>query len=1015
MGIFNGIFGRGGSNREIREAQREEQRINEEFRRESRKKAEEMEQQLADLSQRIRRYETELNSLKRERNYEIKRDTRETREREEVREEQIQEMQKEREESERNLRLSEEEYKEAKKVIEKMKSQIKEYTKNEDIAAIEKLEKKLNENILIFKNRFLNNQYKDEALKKLKIAGEIIYEIGNFYYNLAKYDKALNYFIKYQDFNIESSVQETVIEKMLKEEKSDLKTKIIKCSYQCGKYDDIKELLKDYGKNNNINELLLKIEIYLKLQEYEEAEEIIKIIEKEFLKEYSGDFEPEHAFKLQWDKYIQLLENFVLNSGIKNQNILRYLFFALLYRKKIEKMEQILNKTENFKEKDFFEGIVLLKAGKSSDAERRFTAYLDKLYGLLYYIESIKKDLKDDKIKVFDKFLNLDLENDDIVKNKKDEFIVLKNHLQAKKYEILGYKLDYFLKNKKDELKESLEQIKEVFISDGRPSFFKGNSILWLNFIKTIDYLEKIDSPLSEDFKKFLKRYVSAEDIENLNKIINEEELDINIDDEYEMQEKKNELSLYSETKCINKITKESKIYIEITENMNISEIQNKKYKLKKDQSLAEKDIHFVKIDNFFVKDNEIKIITENYEMLYEEKKEEFQAMSYREKMREAYKLLETFESLEKNNIFLRNLNIDNLIYSGEEYKYRFSNYSVFDNKSLSSTKSLLRKKLNLYKTAEEEKREVSKEANIFILGLLFYDVFYGEHILSEILSKEMNAEEKNSIREAFLKKEPIEKNRVLNVSKRRIYLEDKEKNTVCLKKAKEEIFVPKKITELIENMLDTIEACRPSLEEVRERLENIEGELSDYTDYFPEIIEKDELEMFVDKISESIEKIIIRNKELADILPVSIYDPDISALIIIENRNGKIYEISDIGKYYAIAIIDEEKERLNKKSAECDILSELERIKSKLEDIQDSSDYKEFSEKNNISEEESMNFIYSIIETLNKYKKENILKIEKEDRKILKKISTKEKENLYQLLETNKCEYLLRILSKMI
>lgn len=994
MGVFNNLFGRNNREDEIRAAQREEQEINRRFREESIKKMEEYQETIFDLSQRMKKYETEIKSLKREKRHEDNQEKRNIDLEVEAREEQRRRLEEERRERENASKMSLKDYEEAKKIIEKMQMQIGSYIKEKDVASIEKLEKKLRENILIFKQRFLEGKYEKEAIKRLKIAREIIYEIGNFYYNSQKYSEALSYFQEYQNFDIEQIG-------FIKTDNV-FAAKFIRCCYKCGKYDEIEEILKDYGNENPINmdEQLLKAEVYMNIGKKDEVKEVFEKIENYLLSCPSE----EEISKVHLDKYCELMEKFVLNNLKGNSNILKYLFFNSLYRKRVEKISELLNKTEEFENKEFFKGVVLLKNNNYKEASVVFSKYLDKLYGILYYVESIKNNISLEDIRIIDEFIEIELET-----SKKDEFLIFENYLLNKKYEILGYKLEYFLKNQKDKINECLIQIKELLEKDNRPKIFKGRGIFWISIIRTIEYLKKIDSSLREDFEKILKSYVNLEEIKGFEKMLENEETEVDIDEEYKISKEKNNLTLYSEMECIHKITKVPKVYIEVIENLNEAATKNVKYKLKKDQLLSEQNEHFVKIDNFSVNDNKVQIIIEDYCELFEERKQRFSTMSWKAKFKEAYELVTAFEELKKNNIFMKNFNIDNFVWTNKGYKFRFVNYSLGDTGSLTQTKSILRKKLNKYRTPENSwaNDTISNDSNIFILGMLFYELFYGNYILSDIINEKLqniSIFEEYEIKEAFFEDKPVNKDLVTGVSEKRFRLEDKEKNTVYFEKVISDPYIPEKITSLLKEMLDKIGACRPTLEEIKERLEETEYNLGDYSDYIPEIVEKEDFTDFIGKLSEEAEKIIVRDKKLQNILPGSIVDTNSCSLIIVEKKD-RVYEISDMGKFYSIALRDENETKTERIS--------IEELKEKIETIKD-DDCKEFAKQNKISEEKAEIFIFSVEQLLADYEINGILKFESRDKESFQDIPTIDKDDLMELFKTNDWNKLLNILKKL-
>ena len=142
---------------------------------------------------------------------------------------------------------------------------------------------------------------------------------------------------------------------------------------------------------------------------------------------------------------------------------------------------------------------------------------------------------------------------------------------------------------------------------------------------------------------------------------------------------------------------------------------------------------------------------TEDYKELYEEFKSKYTVMSYEEKLKEAGKLIEAFKKLEAEKIFFNRFNPDNLVISDGKYKFRFLNYiKTNSNGSLSSTNSSLSKKSSLYQSPEYIEKNIGKESNIYILGLMLYEIFYGYHIITGIIDSSLSLENKEKVREAF-------------------------------------------------------------------------------------------------------------------------------------------------------------------------------------------------------------------------------------------------------------------------
>ena len=985
MGFFNGMFGRRRSDdEEILRNQREQQRTQEQFRKEvlrreeeNKKNVEELHNVIFQLKEEMRTIKNEQRNLKRSKDAADKIKLDENKLREEVTQEQLEKKEKEEEELKNRNKISEKEYMEAKQITEKIKKQLEKHIEHKNSIEIEKIEKKLKENIIIFKNRFVNGRSK--SMKELELVKEIIYNIANFYYNSAEYQKALDLFLEYKEFS--TSKDDRNIEKG-----------IINSSFKCGKYKDVENYLEDYYEKEKEEEYILKLTLYLKLNNEKKVEEYIEKTEELFLNDTNN------IGKLYWEKYAELLEEYCLNNK-NNKKFISYLFFVLLYRKKFAKIKELLTKIESFEEKEFFEGLLDLRNNENQLAAKKMKKYTETLYGKLYYLEAVKNNLNEEDVCILNKFLKIKFE-----KIEKNMFFTDFMHIQNKKYEFLAAKLEYVVKvNKKEEISKILNEITEVLEEDSRKKQEKGNMSLWITLIKNKEYLEKLSSPLAEEIDNILQKYLTKDEILRLKDGL-EEIPEIDISEEYTMLDLKNNISWYRDIKCKNNLTGDLKIYIELTETMNNEKRNEKQIALSKDQVLGKNSDYFLKIDNYYLEDNKIQIITENYTNLYEEFKDKYTVMTYEDKLKESCKLIEAFKKLEKEGIVFNRLNPDNLVIGDENYKFRFLNYiKTNSNGSLSSTNSILNKKSNFYQSPEYIEKNIGKESNIYILGLILHEVFYGYHVIMGIVDSNLSLEIKEKIKDAFYLEKDIDKSIVKNISSERLYGENREKNTVKIRKIQQVYYVPRLISNLIEEILSSTKSARPSLEEISERLEDIADDTQNYTGYIPNNFKKEDLIKIINLLKENINRITVRDENLQKIISEVECDKDAPALIVLEMNDNKVFEISEIGELYNL-VERKQKEELNVSKEE---------IKEKIEKLLLEGNYKEFSEKNKISETKSEEFLYGVREILNKYFENGIIELENE-REYFEEILGNTKE-VSQLFATSDSVILFKILEKLL
>lgn len=979
MGIFNRDYGERNQDDRLRE----ERRINADFRNQVNKTMKEQQDNINKLNTIVLQYENEIRELKNQ-NRSLRRDLSneaEIRRKKNLEDIEIAKRKREmelnkKEQLENEQKLRETDYNDALKLSEKIKEKIQNCIETNNIVQLEKEEKKLKENILIFKQRFADNKYKKESLRKLALAAEMLFIIGEYYYSLEKYDKALNYFLEAFEFNYNK--------------KGRLENRIIKSGYNCGRYDIVDEHIENYSEENEnkIDEYLLKLEIYIELNKTEKLKDIL--IE---LKEYMYNT-GEKIDRYKWKRYSELLEKYTIKS--KSTSQCAVLFFSLLYQKNFKKIEELLKFVEDFKEKDFFNGILKIREGEKEKAKQYFSKYLDTGYGIIYYVQSSKDNLDEKSIDIINKFISMEIQNIEC-----GAYIIDHYKLLDKKYEFLAYKLSYLLSNSENRYDEVLRELDRVFKEDIRGKEYKGNNSLWIAIINVEEHLKKIDSPLKKEYENILYFYLSSEEINNLRSGL-EETFEVDIDKEYDIVERKNNISIYNE--CIARV-KESgkeKVYIELFETMSKKNIVEKKIALSQDKNMGENESSYLKIDNFSINDNKIEIITENYKRLYEESRDRFSNLTLDERFKIAFQILDAFSSLEKNKIYMNKLNVDNLVCCEDGYKFRLLNYlKTTESGSLSSTRSQMAKKSNSYKSPEDEKSSITEKSNIYIFGIILYEIFYGENIMKGIIDERLSLEKKEIVRDAFHYNLDIEKNLVSNNSEERFYLESKDKNTVKLRKVLERYYVPKELTETLEKILKSKKIERPTLKEIEEELENIQENCKGFKGYIPDNILKKDFEVFLKKLKLEKVKLYVREKELlekfSDFKDIR-YDQNLSSLMKIEYENGERYEISDLGERYVVILVEA--------TTFDNILNKLDILLSDQEKI------KLFAEKNKTNVDDSSIFIYTIQDKVKESGKQNKFTLTEEDKDIIEKIKTISSEELEDIYSTKDMGKFLKILN---
>lgn len=951
MGIF-GSRGRGRRREEYNELlnnQREQSRLNEIFRNETKKNIERIEEENEKLRDDIRNLKKEVRLIKRDKTKSEK-----------EREEEIEIINKQREKKEEEIKikedeekLSEKELKEAKIFIEKAISQLKEAIVNKNFVVLEKLENKLKENILIFKKEYIENP----KTKKLKQVSEMIYIMAEYYYANKEYDKSLYYYLECENFNLE---------------KKNLTYRIITSLFNLGKYDEIEKYLENYTEDENkVEEWLLKAKIYLKIENKEEAEKYLIKLNKKNL----TDIVDNKIEKWNIKKYLKILEDFIVKYKIKDNDILDRLFFGLMYIKDFTQINDLLNNFKDYSKKEYFLGLLTLKESKLDMAKDKISKFYGSFFADIYSSKFEIDNLDKNDIQAMDRVIQLKYDEENLL-----PYLISRSQFFNKKYDILEIKLRYIFKTNRRELDNFILDLKNILKEEKvQVGEDKGNNSFWKSYKEILDYLKQTnDSKYNEFYDIFIKNTTekTREFIEKL-----KDEIKVNIDEEYEILEKRSSLSMYNEFLCKNKFNKEVSNYIEIFETLGKDSVLKKETALSEEKILALRDSHFLRIENFNIGDNKIKIITENYDKLYSQIKTEISLLSLKEKIEESLALICAFEGLEKEKIYINKLSEDNLVKVGESYKFRFLKYmNSSENLSLTSTNSTYKKKQEMYKTPDKQE---NIKSNIYILGELLYDIFYEYHILDAILDKsclEINENsliKRNEIKEKFHSGEFIDIAYLNHIPRERLYMINE--NRAKIKKINKEIYVPSEIIELLEKLLSSETIDRPNLDTIYNEFDNIKENLNNFKDYFPKIIKEDDLSLLIEKKAKDIKNIYTREKNIN--LSEAKYSEKLYSSIILKMNNDDEYHFNRLkdGKY---DIFKKEKEKID-----YEVKSEelLERIRKILEN----DSYKKFAKINKINLEDAEIFFYSAKVILEKRKKTGLYEITNSDKELFKNLST--------------------------
>lgn len=937
MGIFGGRSRRNRSEYdELRRNQEEQAKLNADFRRIVKENEELRKREIEELGNEIMNLRAELRSLRRDK---TKTDIEKAQARAAI-EKQRSELEKEAKKREEEKKLSEKERKQAKEYIEKAKIQLREAMKSKDTVAVEKIEKKLRENIIIFKA-----QYKEKPnIKELKFAGEMIYLMGEYYYRNKEYAKALSYYLECENFKIE---------------KSNLNYRIIDSAYKCGRYDDVEKYLEVYSENDSdkkIDEWILKSRVYINIDKKEKVEENLLNVEKMILTKI---FENKVS-KEEMTLYLESLKKYIYQYSITEDKILNKLFFGYLYLKKLREIEKLLEDFKEYENSEYFYGLIALKENNLDAAKKIIKKYYGYVFGGICISSFDRNNLDKEDIKEIDRILKIPYEEEKLL-----PYLIGEETYRSKLYDLLEAKLTYVFNNDRKGLSNIKNEIISVLETENVGSGEeKGNKILWKKFKEVLDYLKQIEDPLYEEYLDIFIKNTNEETRGVIDKIT--DEIKVDIEDEYNILEKRDNSSTYEEFYCENIHNKKRSNYIEFIETMSKKRRGIKEAAIVEEKMYGENNSSFIKIENFNLDENKIKVVTEDYDKLYSEIRDEICVLNTKERFDEVFELIVAFKNLEKEGVYIRNLSEDNLVKKGNIYKFRFLNYmKTLNSNSLSSTNSVYKNKTEKYNTPDNEE---GSKSNIYILGELLFDIFYGYHILDGVVP-EFSKGNLIKIKTKFHLEDYLDIALLSHLPKEKLYMVNGDKAKI--KKLDTVCYVPKEIMEILNKMLSASTFERPTIEEVENYFEEIENQVLEYNNFIPRVVEKENLKKLLEKNSKDIKKIYTKNKKFK--FEGVKYFKDLISEIILKMKNGDEFYINDLKNgNYEVCKKEEEVIDYNKK---------IEFYYQKIENILNLENYNKFAKKNKISIDNSEILLYSIKEILDRLRKNGIYEISKEDK----------------------------------
>lgn len=730
-------------------------------------------------------------------------------------------------------------------------------------------------------------------------------DLGDYFFSIEKYANSIKMYEKVKEFVYDDLDKEFYF-------------KYGRTLFYNSQYLNAVSSLTEYRKRSNSSTLrkdlsFLLLKSYLKLEDKQNIElELNKTITS-----------IQNDKSIIWD-FLDIYYEYVEYSPTK-ENISIYLSYLLSYSHDYRKIKNILN-VDMFSKIDdynFFMGVYCFKTGKYKQALQLLEDGND-LYTLYYYksvyMGELLEGITSSKILVLlKKFKNLFLgkavsEREKFITDNKSLLVFnVETSLEFKKNYLELYMLNLMLLYKENKVKLLEDGIKKIGLEIEQYNLVvtdrcKYELAKYFNFYKKID-----ENSVSSLVLSILEKYMTKEELEIY--LAEDHVLDFKIEDLYEIKDHKLDLIIspfYYALEGINK-TNNSKVVILETyiENINRENIKKREIAIKKEQHLGEKYNNFAQINTYTVGVDNTRIVYNNLDKNFTNI---IQSLGYfngdtsDKKIKYINNIISIFKNLEEEKIVLSSLspvkfNLDN---NGNVILRDIFFDNTFRSESQSSIGSSRTSEQNRYKVPEDRSKRNYK-SNYYLLGLIIYEVLYGEYIFHGV-------KDFSTIKQLHDNK-LVDKIKVFSLRDKWI-LDSPAADTIRVEKIKydKDTFIPKEYLDAVSSLLLDIDDRPKNLTNIenvfnkkmiiKERSKLDYKIKSDFKNYANEYV-----------ITEIIYKDEITKSNLADVLPsisTEVIDEQISGSAIVKGHNLEIHihRIIKNKVYFETLFIGEKQEK---------------------------------------------------------------------------------------------------------
>lgn len=819
-------------------------------------------------------------------------------------------------EKERDERKSKQEYskqmqRNARREIQKYKKAIKSLIKENDIAAIEEILEQMEQYTTILQSMTVDEQMDlNVSLQYIKNILAIYEDLGDMFFYQGLSEKAVEMFKKYIDLNVSEKTDPMIL------------YKYAKSLYIMGRYNDALQELNDISlseieANAGLKDIGYKIDkLYFYI--YLSMEDSVRIKEygEKMVNQYSDD-----NYKI--NELIKMIKKYIDYSHSTDMMI-SYLALVVRYKRHYNLADILQDEIySGFEYRDFYLAVQKYRESKYQEAKKLFEKYSDNDLALAYIIRSEKKMMEGDETytptKSIGKLNTLLNKFENMVSSSSKKGVDLREsfykenkgliYLDSNKTEhyfrfyldLLAVKL-YFLLNeaKYDELYKIIQEINEDYFEE---SYFISTKFK----LQLAHYYHFFNEQNSDDKTNYiyniLKKHSTKLELEaylkdeiEFNKTF--EDIYSNLNENLEYIENPFYKGVLVENRTNGKKYTMLETYVE---NMNKNKEQERENLIQQEMSLGEQYTNLASIYHYWIEGGISKLILPEFEnslSAYIEQSGGFNTDNIDEIQRYAVQLIDIFKSLEDADVVLPSIIPEQIMIDKNNNLMLRSclfNHS-FGSGSASSAYSSTTVAINKYKSPDI-KANRDQKSNYYILGLLLYELFYGDFLFAGVkdfksirsLHLEMDVEKIHThpLRERWI----ISKNKSETVKVDKIDLD-------------EDSSIPVSIQKMIKSLLSADRNKRPdNLESLKTIINEIE--LNKTTVKKHSMLTEGKLVEFIKKL-ESVE-VCCRNESLKNKLQHHLSDGiNISSdyqgeYDLIINSEGESINVKKIGSMYRI------------------------------------------------------------------------------------------------------------------